>query len=290
MDGTQIVPMNKWFQQLLEKEIRPTKHEIKVLKSDVNRISNIGRSNLGLPISETFVGGSFGRRTMIKGRQEIDIVFFLNKKPNKIEYEKARDKVHKSLSNAFPNEKTEILDFAIRLKRKGRKIDVLIGLTASTPEMVANQVMNGNKFYQVSNGKFHKQLLNSFHASARDRIMIAKYWLAKNKGNLSYSQLPPSFGLELLVLLHMKTYRNKLPTYPYWFRDFLGWLSNKSFIGTHRLLNSQIPFPPANKFGLVIVDPGNPIKNVVGKWQSCNDFVSLAKKSYKETDWEKVFT
>ena len=47
--------------------------------------------------------------------------------------------------------------------------------------------------------------------------------------------------------------------------------------------------PEATPFGLTIVDPGNPSRNIAETWHDCTDFVSYAQEAVNAQYWSEVF-
>jgi len=243
--------------------LRPIDDEINVLQGIVNSISNILKNDKNLSVASTLIGGSFGKKTMLRGNFEADVVFILNREKN---HDEIMEIVLKLLQDNFP--KANVFSKKKAITVSGEKpiskieVDVLPAFDINSPKQLS-ETRHPEQF-TGSSTKFHLEYTKQqFEVDKEfgDLIRILKYW--KSLYNVPLS----GFQIELLAAngINGKNIANWNDCLIACFNSIIK-MSDTYIIYPVDWDNhfKKEDVPKESKNGILIVDPGNPKNNVAG--------------------------
>lgn len=117
-----MVSINQKLDQLARKLSRTDEQTI---TSVVDKVANVMRADTRLKVAETWVGGSVGKGTNIRGQSDIDLVFLLSHKQT-ITNEEALFELVREILKGISETTPETPYKATKIKVSGIEVDVLV--------------------------------------------------------------------------------------------------------------------------------------------------------------------
>lgn len=212
----------KKLQDLLQEISRSDRKRI---KSVIKKVSNVMKNNIKLRVSETWVCGSAGKHTNIKGTSDIDLVFVLSPKQNIRDKDKLFAEVRRTLKPISSINPTTSYK-ATKIIVSELEVDVLITKIGAIGKIGEAQTSMRHVLEIINNKGMFANV-----------VRILKYWKVfpnnvPKKGYIS------SFQIEIILLHIFKKKKPKKQIIA--IKEFFHYIVDSK-------LNNQLAFPPRKK-------------------------------------------
>ena len=275
------------FQKFIEKVLNPSDEEKQRIKSKLRKLENMMINNIGLPIGETIHAGSFAKGTMLKGRNEADVVFVLSSKYS----DKSIDEVKRDLEIFFNNisnvTNLSLKPRAISFVYDGISIDLLIAKQYSSPSSMSGMSEKQQEEHYGYSSKYHVDLVKTKSTKYKDLVKLMKYWIKQYQNDFLCS----SFLIELITAALFPEIENL--SFPDAFKKLMEFIVD-SQLNIFITFDYEIEYEPNVKkveHGY-IADPGNPENNILDSVTNKEQLIAYAIESLElaeKEQWEKIF-
>ncbi len=280
------ISLENRFQKFIENILCPSKHEIDKIASKTRKLEHIMRNNTGLKIAETLYGGSFAKSTMLKGRNEADLVFILSSKYPEKKIDQLRDDLI-TFFNPIENITNIQVNYrSLSFNYDGVDIDLLVAKSVSKPDSFTKMSEKQKRRFSPSSSKFHVSFVKSKGAKFQNLVRLLKYWI-----KMYPERLCSSFFLELIAAIVYDEQTDA--SYPDLFTDTIKWIEEKQ-------LKVSIAFDYTDQYAVqkkstnsgFIADPGDSSNNILDGMNNKEKLIDYAKvthKRIKAEKWEEIF-
>ncbi len=279
-----------YFQNLLEKKIFPLPREKEHLNYIIERMTAFMHNN-PLDISETIVGGSYGKNTMIRGRAEVDLVYVLTPQGFSRAYDDLIDHLVDLALRDFSQNDIKETKFGCSINYRGVTADILIAQSFDSPLIFLNQP--SARTYKPYRIVLQKEFAISRGIIYQNSVRILKYW--RDLGILAKWPQLQSLKSFLLELLAAEIYdqSNNQTSYSSLLREFFTHvdeiLTNENQIYFEDFYSSD----NARSFSdWTVNDPADPSYNVVPydlHFESFQNYCRYSKNQADNNKWQEIF-
>ncbi|MFQ5980114.1 MAG: hypothetical protein ACE5OZ_18425 [Candidatus Heimdallarchaeota archaeon] len=279
---------------LIFNELEPFSEEKRTIRETIKTITEFMQLRSGLTISKPYPAGSFEKNTMIRGRGEVDIVYYLS--PGSTEgwlgadFRRSLRQVFKQSQKYLPGSKQHRRKFrAIRLLFKGLEADILLGLETITPQSIRNQdasikayIRPSVALYQV---EWWRERGENYHQQLNHLVWLAKHWVARKKGR----KLCSSYALELMVIHACEDFLAE-ENYEELFTRLVRWIVNTRLSGKYYFRKyyqeDVLTHYPLNRLNLW--DPADPTNNIATRYNGLSNKRGMAFVEYAEDALSRI--
>lgn len=217
-----MVSTNQKLDQLVRKLSRTDEQTI---NSVVDRVANVMRADTRLKVAETWVGGSVGKGTNIRGQSDIDLVFLLSQRQT-IDNEETLFELIREILTDISETTPETPYKATKIKVSGIEVDVLV-----TKAGVEGRI--GEAQYS----KRHVEEILDEGTLFTNTARILKYWKIL-PDNIPEDGYISSFDIEVILGY---IFKNKKPKkFSESLKAFFDYVAGSR-------LENQLAFPPRGK-------------------------------------------
>lgn len=282
------ISIEERFHKFIVKVLNPKEDEKERIKSKTKKLNNMMRNNTGIAIAETLYGGSFAKATMLKGRNEADVVFVLsNKYPDK-ELDEIKEDLEiffnniSNITNVEPNYR------ALSFNYDGVDIDLLLAKSVKSPNSYKNMPEKQKKRYFGSSAKYHVDFVNKKSSKYKDLVRVLKYWIQQYPSKI---KLCSSFMLELIAsIVYEENEEEKIPEL---FENAISWIvESKLEVYIEFSFRDDYEVKKYKKVEAFIADPGDPSNNVLDGINNKEQLIEYAKNTQnriKKGNWNEIF-
>lgn len=215
----------------LIESLHPDNSERNAIKDATNQVATYMKEKTTLSIAETFSGGSFAKKTMLRGRGEVDLVFFVNwhdistwtSSDFRTELRQVYTGISRLQGAASPRRNFRAIRVKQKIQNYGRiEVDMLLGSKSITPTSIVSK--NAISYLRPSLSPYQvewwKTQGGTNHQILCNLVKLAKYWVVKDHRK---RKLCPSYALELMMVKSCLHHLND-ENYKELFHRFVKWI------------------------------------------------------------------